>query len=440
MTARAAAGARIGTALLAGVLCLAAPAAAVDIKLWPLIDYHSDAAGQRWLHLLGPLFAYDAAPGRVEVTLRPLLSFSRGPRVAHNEFTFLYPLFVSRWDDAQTEYRVFTLISYQTEIERHPDEWDQRFTIFPLVFYRWSHLRGTSLSVLPLYGDLQDFFGYERVRMVAFPLYLSLQEPLVQRSWLPFPFVSWAGGPLGHGFRVFPLYGSDQEGETNRFRYVLWPFYVSHELHFTRPERERRLVLFPFYASIDSPTLRSRAYGFFTHTVDQKKHTDSWGFPWPLWIMEHDLTTGRRTGLRLAPFYEDTHFGDLHSRFVLWPLYRWSTQEVDDYRHTRRDVLLVLYRDIDDVQGARAHHRHLRTLFPLFRSWEEDGQREFSTLATFDAILPRNPTVQRLYAPLWQVYTRQQDGDLPARWSLLWDLVSSDGTTLRYPVQLDVAH
>jgi hypothetical protein len=49
-----------------------------------------------------------------------------------------------------------------------------------------------------------------------------------------------------------------------------------------------------------------------------------------------------------------------------------------------------------------------------------------------------NPTIKRLYAPLWQLYTQQRDAEQPARWSLLWDLISSDGTQLSYPVHLDV--
>lgn len=412
----------------------------MDVKLWPLIDYHRDASGACALHLLGPLFAYETGGGTSALTLRPLFSLTRGPH-EHHQFALLYPIFVSRWDTEQTDFRFFGLISYHTEPARHPDEWDKRFTVFPFVFYRYSHTRGTSLSVLPFYADVRDFFGYERVQMIAFPLYLHLQESLVERTWLPFPFVSWAGGMLGRGVRVFPFYGWDQEGETNRFTYIMWPFYISQERHFTRPERERRLIVFPFYSSIDSLTIRSRAVvgPFFTHSVDQSKQTDTWGFPWPLWLSQRDLRTGARTGLRWAPFYEDTHFGNLHSHFVLWPAYRWSTQEVDDYRHTRSDAFLVLYRNIEDTQLARRHHRHLHTLFPLFRASEEDGDRELSTLAIFDALFPRNPTIQQLYAPLWQLYIRRQEGEEPARWSLLWDLVSSDGTRVRYPVQLDLS-
>jgi hypothetical protein len=436
--------------LLASCL-LSTSAEALDIKLWPLIDYHSEPSG-RALHLLGPLFSYESGPEREQWTLRPLFSFTRaherecrrerGHQASQNQFALLYPLFVARWEADLADYRLFGLIRYWTQPAEQDQDWDSRFTVFPFFFYRHSRTRGTTLSVLPFYADVHDFFGYRRVTMIAFPLYLRLEEPLVHRTWLPFPFVSWAGGPLGRGWRVFPLYGWDEEGDSERFRYVLWPFYIAHERHFARPERERRLVLFPFYASIDSAATQSRSFigPFFTHTIDRKAGTDTWGFPWPLWLSQRRLDTGERTTLRIAPFYEDALTGDLHSHFIMWPAYRWETQEVEGtepYRHTRSDAFLVVYRSIDEEQPARGHHRHLQTLFPLFRASGADRHEEWSTPALFDALLPRNPTIGDVYAPLWRLYTQRTDGDGPRHWSLLWDLISSDGTQVRYPVHLD---
>ncbi len=425
------------TGLLTALLLLTSPARALDIKLWPLVDYHSDTSGQRSLHLLGPLFAYESSADSQQITLRPLFSFTRGPRISHNQLSVLYPLFVSHWEPALTDYRLFGLITYTTETDPHPDGWDRRFTIFPFIFYRYSHLRGARLSVLPFYADVDDFFGYQRVQMFLFPLYMRLEEALTTRTWVLFPFVSWSGGTLGQGYRIWPIYGWNQDGETERYHYILWPFYISREIHFTRPEREQQLVMFPFYSRIDSPTTRSRSYGFFTHSIDRKANRETWGFPWPLWLTQYELTTGKRTTLRLAPFYGDSYFGDLHSRFVMWPLYRWRTQELEDYRYTRSDVFWVLYRDIDEAQPQTHHSRRVRTLFPMFRAVADDDHEEMGTLALLDALFPRNPSIQQLYAPLWQLYTRERDADLPPRWSVLWDLVSSDGTRVRYPVYFD---
>lgn len=385
------------------------------------------------------MFTYATSEGSAQVTLRPLFSYVYGPRVSQNHLAVLYPLFVSHWEPALTDYRLFGLITYTTEKELHPEESDRRFTIFPFVFYRHSPLRGGQLSVLPFYADVDDFFGYQRIQMLLFPLYLRLEEALTTRTWLPFPFVSWSGGTLGRGYRIWPLYGWNQDGEAARYTYVLWPFYVAREMHFTRPEREQQLVMFPFYSRTDSPTTRSRSYGFFTHTIDRKAGTETWGFPWPLWLAQHEVATGKRTSLRLAPFYGNSHFGELHSQFVMWPLYRWRTQDLEDYRYTRSDVFWLIYRDIDEAQPQTRHRRRARTLFPLFRSVADDDHEESGTLALLDALFPRNPDIQRLYAPLWQLYSRERDADRPPRWSMLWDLVSSDGTQVRYPVYLDLS-
>ena len=124
--------------------CIPRPALALDVKLWPLIDYHRDGSGTS-LHLLGPLFAYETGDDTSTLTLRPLFSLTRGPRAHDNQFALLYPLFVSRWDSEQTELRLFGLISYTTEPAHRPDEWDKRFTVFPLRLLPLQSARGTSL-------------------------------------------------------------------------------------------------------------------------------------------------------------------------------------------------------------------------------------------------------------------------------------------------------
>ena len=86
---------KLSTILFASCLglLLTSPASALDVKLWPLIDYHREASGTS-LHLLGPLFAYETGGGASTLTLRPLFSFTRGPRAHDNQLALLYPLFV----------------------------------------------------------------------------------------------------------------------------------------------------------------------------------------------------------------------------------------------------------------------------------------------------------------------------------------------------------
>src|SRR5262249_31940991 len=170
---------------------------------------------------------------------------------------------------------------------------------------------GSSLSVVPLYADLENFFGYERVRMILFPLYLSIEQPLYERTWLPFPFVSRARGRAGEGIRLWPIYGHTVLGADYESRYIAWPFHIRGVDHPGREDETVTRISWPFFSSLDGPLIHSRSYGFllilplYTHTTDLKSDTEIEGFPWPAWTRQIDRKTGRRLSLRLWPFYED---------------------------------------------------------------------------------------------------------------------------------------
>jgi len=129
-------------AAVAVLLCLfAVPTRALDLKLWPLLDYHGDASGRRSVRLLGPLLNYEREGESIELTVRPLFSYKRGPEKAGSELAILYPIWISRWTTEEMKHSLLGLITYGSQPSRRPDQWDRRFTIFPLVFYRYSSCR-----------------------------------------------------------------------------------------------------------------------------------------------------------------------------------------------------------------------------------------------------------------------------------------------------------
>jgi hypothetical protein len=153
-------------------------------------------------------------------------------------------------------------------------------------------------------------------------------------------------------------------------------------------------------------------------------------------VRQSRLGSGERLTLRLAPFYQDRHQGSLRSRFYLWPAYRTRLVEDEEHSWARRDFLLVVGRYSEEVQFSPRSSRALSTLFPIWRISENDGAIRGSLPAILDSLFPHNPTIRSLYAPLCQLYDFESDGDGTPRWSLLWDLVSSDGITIRYPVRV----
>jgi len=407
------------------------------LKVWPVVDYENTDERVE-LRLLGPLVELRRDASERMFAMRPLVYLRARPGSEGREAALLYPLTSVRWSPARASTRVLGLFSLQSRAPLAPGHWDRRLTVFPFVFYRHSAESGSELSILPFYADLQNFLGYQRIRTVLFPLFFRLEEPMVRRSWVAFPFFSWTGGTLGKGWRVWPLYGWEERGEGEKFRYVLWPFYIRQWHHRGSQQPEVRTVVFPFYARSHGPALRSTALlgPFFTHSVDTEARLETWGFPWPLWVLQRRTDTGERLALRIAPFYGDRRQGDIRSRFLLWPLYRERTQEGPDHRYERRDVGLVLWRRVvdEDLRGGHWWMRH--ALFPLWRAEEKNGESSGQVAALYDALVPWSRIVREVYAPLWRLYGYRRKEGQRRQWSLLWNLVSSAEGELRYPVDM----
>jgi hypothetical protein len=419
----------------ATLVLVPAPATARALKLWPLVEYETDpAAGTLSVRLLGPLVEYRSDPDSLRLAVRPFFSI-RQARAGHDdEVRVFYPLLTSRW---QTREQVTTglagLVTYRTTTADGKTLTSQRLRAFPFYFYDWEPARGSTASVVPVYADLEDFFGFERVQMVLFPGYLRLRQPLVDRRYLFFPLLGDVGGTLGSGFRVWPFYGRKTLGATYDSGFVLWPFYI-WDARTAGGETEHRLISFPLYSRVSGPERESTAYGtlLYTHTVNHAAQEESWGFPWPLWVYQKSTATETPETLRLFPFYQRRHQGDLDARFVLWPLYRTRSFSDDEFRYERSDGLLVLYRDEVRAHRPSDTSARLRTLFPAYRSERIDDRSEGGAPAVLDALFPRNAAIRELYAPLWQMYTWDGPVEEP-RWSVAWGAFTHANDVTTYP-------
>jgi hypothetical protein len=430
---------RAGLWLIALALILAGTPAAAharSIKLWPLFEYeHDEAAGTRSVKALGPLIEYRSDPDYYRLMLRPVLSIRQARGVHDDEVRVLYPLLTSRWAPIeQSTTALGGLLKYTTNTTEDGRALTlQRFRAFPFYFYDWDVPRGGRVSLVPFYADLEDFAGFERVEMLGFPLYLRLRQPLVDRQYLPFPFIGRVGGELGSGHRVWPLYGRKTLGETDDSGFVLWPFYV-WETRTSQGESERRFMSFPFYSRVSGPRRESTAFGtiFYVHTLDRTAEQESWGFPWPLWVYQKSTTTDERLTFRLFPFYQARRQGQLEARFVAWPLYRERHFSDDQHTYERRDALLVLARDERWADLESGTSGSLRTVFPFYRNEVDGDWEDGNVLALLDAVLPRNDAVRMLYAPLWAAYAWNGPVEDP-RWSAGWGAVTHGPRGTVYP-------
>ena len=164
------------------------------IDLWPWFSYEADPATQtRQVRILGPVFEYKTTPERTLIAFRPIISIDQARGTHDDEVHVLYPLLTSRW---QSEHQETTglggLVRYRTETS--PDGRTlaaQHVRLLPVYFYDWERPapRGR-LSLVPIYADLEDQFGYEELELILFPAYLRLRTPEHERRYYLFVPVS----------------------------------------------------------------------------------------------------------------------------------------------------------------------------------------------------------------------------------------------------------
>jgi len=425
LSSRANSGLALVAAAFLFVLATARDARAYELRLWPLVDVtrHGDDFRAR---LLGPLVEWRSDADSSGYGIRPLFYVSRS--ASGTRGLLLYPL--ASWSSAPQELsvRFFGIGSYVWRKSPPADRpYDRELTIFPFVFYRHDPERGTSFSLLPLYTNVENFFGYERIRMLAFPLYLRIEEPLWNRTWLPFPFFSWVGGRSGEGVRVWPVYGRTRLGDAYESSYTGWPFDIRGVEHPGNAGAVTTRISWPFYSAIDGPTLESRSYSFlplfllplYTRTIDRVAGTDTRGFPWPFWVTQDELATGKRLSTRWTPIYENRVTATQRSTFYGWPFYRRREGLGDDSSYHRTDVLFVLYRDQSEGDGEK--RSRVSALLPLWVSRQDGEKVNAQSFALLDGIFPRNEGLQTLYAPLYRIYgveTGQPGGDHDLFWRM----------------------
>src|SRR5262249_28517877 len=311
-------GARVTAALL--FFLAGRSSHAFELRLWPLaeIERHGEETRARFL---GPLIEWQRAGDERFFAIRPLFAVSRSAG-ATSRGELLYPLASWKQSADETSVRFLGLGSYlRRDSPQAERPYTRELTIFPFVFYHSAPAVGASLSLIPLYANLENFFGYERVQMLLFPLFLKLYEPLYERTWLPFPFFSRVGGRAGAGLRLWPLWGHTVLGADYESRYVGWPFYIRAVAHPGRADQVTTRIACPFFASIDGPPIHSRSYAFlvtlplYTKTVDLESDPETTGFPWPFWTVERDRKTGERLTLRIPPLYQDRRSATMESVF-----------------------------------------------------------------------------------------------------------------------------
>lgn len=391
-----------------------------DFGLAPVFDVERDAQSQE-VDALGPFITSKKSDKISEFGFRPLFYWSRDRENKSDEFDFIYPFTTYRRNE--NDWRIqsfFHLISYESD-KKESGFRERQFTLFPIIFAKKAENKKDSyFALFPIYGRLRNKFLKDEINFYLFPIFIQTKKGETTNYSFLWPIFGYYTGGGQKGFRFWPLFGYRKKEGALDEKFALWPIYTSKERIFYG-EKIDTLSVFPFYFSLDSPNVTQRTYlgPLFSHLVDRKRGIERWDTPWPL----INFTRGKREEDRVFPFYKNEMNGDDKEGFILWPLYRYYTLTLADYRRKRDTVLFFLYSDIRDepiVNGGKSGRRI--DVWPLF-TYKRDGEgnRSLHSLSILEPFLPGNDGIEKNYSPFWRLYEWKKDKDGRVVSSFLWN-------------------
>lgn len=397
--------------------------------LWPIVDYRSSPQNNfASLGLAGPLLRYERHDTRTRFGLRPLY-YRETDGKGGIESDLLYPLMTYRSNQDERSFQFFHLLTSDVTTEEGSD-----FMLFPFLFYRNPPQGEGYFAFFPLGGKILNRFGRDRIQFVLFPLYSKTERKGTETTNLLWPFFSLTRGEDERGWAFWPLYGNAEKKGVYHREFLLWPFFFRGDERLDTSEPLRTRAFFPFFYFADSPTRLDHTYlwPFFRHIEDDRKDFEEWNFPWPIFRI---IDGKDRQMLRLLPFYSDDRTEKLHSRWLLWPLYKEEEQTTPTYSSQRQRVLYWLYSNTtEQFAGEERAYRHRIDLWPLLTFEEKDGLSHFSTLALLEPFFPGNEQIERNWSPLWRIYQRRWDNAGNNASTFLWNLYWKErrGDDLRF--------
>lgn len=452
------------TWLFAAIIVVASSgtADASRYRLWPLFSWESAADSSR-LDLLGPLFSWQREGNRSAWVLRPLISMRRHSTVTRADV--LYPLF--SWEAGPGHSRtnlasffIDDLRSYWHVGDPGPNSKqsatdtprarvrDHSLQLRPLVFYRNRSDRGRSLSLLPIYGDFEGLLGFDKIRLAAFPLYLSVTRNLEVRRWYGFPFLSTINGPRASGTRLWPLAGKWEIDGKESSSYFLWPTWVKSTTIERDGTTQVSRVHWPLYASIDSPSRKHRAWlpllgiPLFSVTEDYDERVRTVSAPWPLVMTQRDLDSGELLTTRLFPFWQTSKREGQHRSFYAWPLLRYRHEQNENGSRQSWSAFFVGGRHVTQkhADDPSAYHE-ATTVLGLVKDISGHGKRSGHSPALLEALFPFNSKVEVLYSPLWTLVAWQREEiTQPLDIKLLWGIAGRRNGRWHGPIEFSTGN
>lgn len=334
----------------------------------------------------GPFYErVETSAGDTRVSWRPFL-FTRidAPQDAARVREVFWPVYADRSRAEHFSWRF--LLAFGGDFDTRDPNSPHYAWVFPFWFQGTSSTGKPYAALFPIGGVLRDFFTYDRIRFLLFPLWMDTDKKDVHGWSVLWPVFARAEGDGIRRWRVFPLVGAaEKDGEWRR-HFILWPLWT-HARYLKEPTAGYEWALVPVFGRAERGVESSWYFlpPFFQFTFGHGGKNE--GFrrilaPWPFVRIEDTVNRHKRS---FWPLFATSWTDQTRNTYVLWPFFQYTSarsggQVRKDWSLApvfHRSVLRPLGRsDGMSEEAARPCPRSTYTrLWPLFSSIDRDGRR-----------------------------------------------------------------
>ncbi|MDD2235728.1 MAG: hypothetical protein PHG65_00805 [Kiritimatiellae bacterium] len=410
-------------------------AAAPSFDLGFLASHQETITGAKRTTALGPFYESVQMPDGTSMwAIRPFYvqALSKNDEMKHEYY--VWPLAAQTHFKHELKWRV--LMAYGRK--RHPGSADSpymRFNIFPFYFQFRDDAGKLSVAVFPIGGTIRDFFFYDRISFVLFPLWTEWQSNDVLSENLLWPLISWTKSMESEDirrFRILPFYAHSVKKEHYDKRSILWPIWnMSH--YTAEGSKGYAYVLFPLFGRINRES--EKGWMFLPPFIRFSYGRDGSfvNCPWPFFQYRNTKYMKKFT---VWPLYSQRRVGPLMNRYFLWPL---GWQRSVEFKKSRVwGFQLVPFFIWDHMTQRREDgtlgevtHRYAK-LWPLFTYRRDKEVRQTRVLELWPFRDHQGELLS--WAPFWTLFSHTVVKDKGYDTEILWGLYRQQrkGTERRY--------
>lgn len=431
-----------------------------DVHLAPLYSYHQTGGGGGAHEILGGIIDIrtekprDGSHEASEVAVHPLFRHrsekdyekaipADGERT---EMDVIWPFGHFRSDSEEGYSRFFPFWWWN----RHTNEdgvSEVDWSVFPLLYGGSGSEKNTYFAFFPFYGKLKDYFTYDEITFVLFPIYGStVKNDGMQRSYgiLP-PFSGWGSNDSGASWwRAWPFYGSSTFASHYDRSFVMWPFWHSESNYLDTGSPSSEWLLWPFYGKVDQGAAHSRSilWPIFGWNWNDETGYSAWDGPWPLVKIIKNGGGHPYSETRVLPFYANYHSQEIDSINYLWPII-WIREENTPGFHRDSTYVVPFYYHSKTTKKAsstspspgKSTEGSSTLIWPLYR-YESTPEGNTHAEALWPLPYPKLYGFRENWWPFFSLYSHDErpDGSRTSRAILDLFRYESDSMSTRWSV------